>query len=155
MENQSQIRNYVSQEACLQPPIEMTSSFMSDMEQDNKKEEERELLIADDPEFEYFDRYKNQIFFDKDDGKYYHVEAIQYDNTPRPGLNIAVGFIASCLECDINGRLLSSNFTTNGFPKDTAFQPYTLQGNEIGCTMGDMINDYNTELVKNNTMMGL
>ena len=54
MENPSQIRNYVSQEACLQPPIEMTSSFMSDMEQDNKKEEERELLIADDPEFEYF-----------------------------------------------------------------------------------------------------
>lgn len=130
-----------------QPPLELSSSIMLGFEREGK-ERAKELEVADDPEFEEYDKYMGKVFYDSDGvNKFYKVIAIEYDAD--------AGFLASSLECDLEGVILESNYV-GGSLRDVVIdlkkENYTLTNNMDGYSMDEMIEKAEVEKNKRKRM---
>jgi len=117
-----------------QPPRELCSTAMIEHEKVGV-EKAKEMIPEDDVDFDRFDRLKDKVFYDVDENRYYKVLGIEHDDK--------VGFLASSVECDIDGKIKRHCMTEYGDVIDTEKTPYMLEGEFApGDTVDEMILAY-------------
>ena len=102
----------------------------------------------DDPKLLAYQKFVGEIFFDDNPapGRHLKVDRIEYDSSINPSTNEVVGWIASSVDCDVNGFVDPGKYVSD-ILIDTERQPYTLENNIEGYSIDDMIRAHRSRCV--------